>query len=322
MKNKNNLLKNSQLFSRLNDQELTVLAKFSNFSFFKNNDIIFKEGSKGHSLFIVKSGGVRIIKKTGDNNESDIAEFIEGELFGEMDLFEDAPRNASAVAADDTTLLVFPGKGRKFEDIIKKYPAIFANILHELIAITAHRIRETNKLVTEKTEWIEELRNQLLYDKLTGLFNRTYLSDEFASLLPQSGNNTAILFIKPDNFKIINDSFGHAAGDGALLALANTIKANLQDKDTGVRYRGDEFVVILSDTKIEEARTLGEKIRRAIYNIDISNLLGGQEFHFNTSIGISIYPDQSVDSDRLIELAFDKMMEIRNNGGNNVSCAI
>ncbi len=318
MKEKIILLKNTQLFSRLDSEELEVLARYSDFVRFRDNTVIFEEGSKGESLYVVKKGGVRITKKTEDGNDLDIAEFIEGELFGELDLFEEAPRSASAIADQDTTLLVFPGKRKKFETIIKKHPAIFANILHELIAMTARRIRETNKLVSEKTKWIEELRSQLLYDKLTGMYNRSYLTEELTSLLPEFGKHTGILFIKPDNFKYINDTFGHTAGDEALLALANIIKANLKEKDIGIRYRGDEFIAILPDTEHSKAMNRGEEIRQAIYNIDMRKMTTGQEFHFYTSIGISIYPDQTKDTNELVEIAFNKMMEIRNSGGNKV----
>jgi len=321
MKEKVALLKNTRLFSRLESAELEELARYSDLIGFGNNSVIFEEGSKGESLFIVKSGGARIIKKTGDGNELDIAEFIKGELFGELDLFEEAPRSAAAIAENDTTLLVFPAKGKKFSEIIKKHPAIFANILHELIAMTAGRIRETNKLVSEKTKWIEELRSQLLYDKLTGMYNRSYISEELASLLPGFGH-TSLLFIKPDNFKYINDSFGHTAGDEALLSLANTIKANLKGKDIGIRYRGDEFIAILPDTEADRAVDRGEEIKQAINNIDITKIISDRQFHFSTSIGISIYPGQTKDTVRLVEIAFNKMMEIRNSGGNKVLTAI
>jgi diguanylate cyclase len=321
MKEKIALLKNTRLFSRLESAELEELARYSDIVNFRHNSIIFEEGSKGESLFIVKSGGARIIKKTEDGNELDIAEFIKGELFGELDLFEEAQRSAAAIAENDTTLLVFPAKGKKFSEIIKKHPAIFANILHDLIAMTARKIRETNKLVSEKTKWIEELRSQLLYDKLTGMYNRSFINEELTSLLAGYGKSS-LLFIKPDNFKYINDTYGHTAGDEALLSLANTIKASLGEKDIGIRYRGDEFIAILPDTENERAMARGEEIKQAINNIDITRIISDRKFHFSTSIGISAYPGQTKDTTRLVEIAFIKMMEIRNSGGNKVLSAL
>jgi diguanylate cyclase len=315
------ILKNTQLFSKLEPTSLQLIAKYSEILKFKDNDIIFTEGSKGDSLYIVNSGGVRIIKETEDKKKYDIAKFIKGELFGELDLFENVPRNAAAIAEQDTSLLMFPKKGKKFTNILKKHPEIFARILHELIAMTAHRIRETNKLVSEKTKWIEELRSQLLYDKLTGMYNRSYLTEDLNKELSISNTSTSLLFIKPDNFKSINDTFGHTAGDISLLLIANTIKANLKDVDTGVRYRSDEFIVILPDTTIDKAIERGEKIKNAINNIDMERITNGKKFNFTTSIGISIYPDNTRDSDKLIEIAFNKMMEIRNNSGNKVLSA-
>ena len=154
------------------------------------------------------------------------------------------------------------------------------------------------------------------------MYNRSYLNEELPALLPESGKSTGILFIKPDNFKYVNDTFGHTAGDEALFALANTIKANLAEKDIGVRYRGDEFVAILPDTESDGAIIRGTEIRQRIYDIDMKDILGDAEFHFNTSIGISIYPDHDKDAGKLIELAFNKMMEIRNSGGNKVLSAL
>ncbi|MFH0975347.1 MAG: GGDEF domain-containing protein [Spirochaetota bacterium] len=315
------ILKDSLLFSKLKPAALQLIAKYSNIVKFNDNETIFTEGSIGDSLYIVNSGGVRIIKKTDDNKKYDIAKFIKGELFGELDLFENVPRNASAVAEQDTALLIFPKKGKKFTDILKKHPEIFANILHELIAMTAHRIRETNKLVSEKTKWIEELRGQLLFDKLTGMYNRSYLTDEFNKSLAASNICTGILFIKPDNFKYINDTFGHAAGDATLLHIADAIKSGLKDNEIGIRYRSDEFIVVSPDTTIDKAIMRGKAILNVINNIDMERITNGKKFNFTTSIGISIYPQHSTDPVMLVEIAFNKMMEIRANGGNKVLSA-
>jgi diguanylate cyclase (GGDEF)-like protein len=321
MKEKISLLKNAKLFSGLKYEELKLLAKYSSLVHLRDGDVIFLEGSSSDSLYIINSGGVRITKKTSDNQELDIANFIKGELFGELDLFENTLRSASAIVDKDTTLLIFPEKGKKFTTLIKKHPDIFARILHGLVTMVARRMRETNKLISEKTKWVEELRSQVLYDKLTGMYNRSYLLEEFATAIPLNSKQMSLLFIKPDNFKYINDTFGHTTGDRALLAIANTIKSKLKNNDIGIRFRGDEFIAIIPDSSPDIALKRGEEIREAIYNIDIKNMTNGEDFHFTTSVGISIFPDNAADANSLVEIAFSKTMEIRNAGGNKVMTA-
>jgi diguanylate cyclase (GGDEF)-like protein len=321
MGDKTNLLKATKLFSSLKENELNVIAENSEFIDFKNDQVIFTEGSAAESLYIIGKGGVRITKKTQDGKEMDIAKFIPGELFGELDMFEAVPRPAGAIAEEDTTVLVFPRRGFKFQALLDKYAEIFAHILDDLIAMIAHRIRETNKLVSEKTKWIEELRSQILYDQLTGLYNKSYLTEEFPSQITQFAQGASILYVKPDNFKLINDTFGHNAGDGALLLLAKIVKSFLKEKDIGVRYRGNEFVTVFPDTDRDQAFTLANEIRKAVYAIDLKALTGGQDFHLTACVGIALYPEQSKDSNALVDKAFNALVDLQKAGGNRVGLA-
>ncbi|MBN1410654.1 MAG: GGDEF domain-containing protein [Spirochaetales bacterium] len=315
------LLKNSQLFSSLKPDELEIIAKNSELKDFMDDQVIFSTGSMGESLYIIKKGGVRITKETQDNKVMDIAKFIPGELFGELDLFEEVPRPANAIAEEETTLLIFPRSGLKFNDIIDRHPDIFAHILDDLIAMIAHRIRETNKLVSERTKWIEELRQQILYDKLTGMYNKSYISEEFPSQLAHFAEGASILYVKPDNFKHINDTFGHTAGDGALLLLAQTVKSHLGEADIGVRYRGNEFVAILPNTTGDDALKRADAIRQSIYDMDLKHLTNGQDFRLTGCVGVALYPDHSKDSTVLIEKAFNMMLHLQKTGGNNAGFA-
>jgi diguanylate cyclase len=321
MGEKTNLLKAIELFSSLKENELNVVAENSEYIEFKNDQVIFTEGSAAESLYIVNKGGVRITKKTQDGKEMDIAKFIPGELFGELDMFEAVPRPAGAIAEEDTSVLVFPRRGLNFTALLDKYSDIFAHILDDLIAMVAHRIRETNKLVSEKTKWIEELRSQILYDQLTGLYNKSYLTEEFPSQIAQFTQGAAVLYVKPDNFKHINDTFGHTAGDGALLLLAATVKSFLKEKDIGVRYRGNEFVAVFPNTDRDQAFTLANEIRQAVYAIDLKALTGGQDFHLTASVGIALYPEQSRDSNALVDKSFAILTELQKAGGNRVGLA-
>jgi diguanylate cyclase (GGDEF)-like protein len=198
------------------------------------------------------------------------------------------------------------------------HPEVSANILHKLLIIIAGRIRSTNKLVSEKTPWVEDLRTQLLNDKLTGLYNRTFLDDDLALLLPKFESKSSALIIKPDNFKIINDSFGHEAGDKSLIIIAETIKKCICNNDIAARYKGDEFAVILPDKDSDTAYETSELLLHKINNIDISEITEKNDIKISASIGIAVFPDESGNNKDLLKLAYDKMLKARNSGGNRI----
>ncbi|HUV08964.1 MAG TPA: cyclic nucleotide-binding domain-containing protein, partial [Spirochaetia bacterium] len=117
MSEKITLLRNVGLFSTLQDHELEVVAKYSEYHSYKKGAIIFKEGTSNEELFIIKKGEV-VIKKGQEGTVTDLARFIEGECFGELDLLDDTPRNASAVAEQDSVLLIFPVKKTPFQSVL------------------------------------------------------------------------------------------------------------------------------------------------------------------------------------------------------------
>lgn len=321
MEDKINLLRNVRLFSQLNEEELKIIACYCEYKNFEDEQVIFEEGTFGESLYIVKAGEVRIVKRLESGKVQDIARFIPGELFGELDLFEESPRTATAIAEKDATLLTFPSGDQDFEEILDDHPNIFANLLHILLVTIAGRIRSTNNLLSEKTQWVDDLRKQMLYDKLTGLYNRTFLKEDFPLQLPGYGKNTTILVLKPDNFKHINDTYGHAAGDKVLQLMAETIKNGIRTEDIVVRFRGDEFVVVLPDTSMDRGKKIAEVLNDSLYTLDITPFVDGSDFRTSWSIGVATYPIHGDDHVEIIKVTFNIMLERRESGGNGVHCA-
>ncbi len=316
------LLKNVSLFSKLKDHELETVARYSGYHSFSEGASIFREGSVREELYIIRSGEVVISKRAGDEAKLvDIARFVEGDCFGELGMLDSKPRNESAVATRDTTLLIFPDRAVRFRDLIAEEPAVFAQILYKLLAIIAGRIRTTNNLVSEKSPWMQDLRRQLLGDELTGLYNRLFLDEELATLLPGYGAQTSLLMIKPDNFKLINDTYGHEAGDQVLRQLAETISSSLRPGDIPVRYRGNEIGALLPGTSTEVALKVAEAVRGVVPTMDISAATGGERVAVTVSVGIATYPIHADGHKRLVDLAFEKMFEARERGGDRVHVA-
>lgn len=313
------LLRRVGIFSRLRDKEIEVIARFSEIRPFAAGMEIFKEGSIGEELYVVSRGNVLITRREGDRDR-DVARFIAGECFGELDMFQNSPRNATALAESDATLLVFPQGGVRFSEVLGTHPEISAQLLHKLLAMIAGRIRSTNRLISEKSQWMQDLKKQMMSDKLTGLYNRTFLDEDFPSYLSDNAI-LCLVVIKPDNFKEINDNYGHDTGDRVLRLLADTVKSSLRENDIAVRYRGDEFAIVLSGASGEDALHIAKRLKNTVRTLDVSEFLDGKAMEITASVGIASYPYHAEDAGTLVKIAFEKMLEARNSGGDRVLTA-
>ncbi|MBN2080404.1 MAG: GGDEF domain-containing protein [Spirochaetes bacterium] len=313
------LLRKVELFSTLSDEELEIVALHSQAVRYARGSLIFTEGSPGHEFYVIREGEVLISRHRGED-DIDIAQFIAGESFGEWDMIGDTERSATAVAMKDTALLVFPREGFTFPMFLQKYPKMSARMLHKLLAIIARRIRSTQGLITEKTPWVRTLRKQMHGDKLTGLYNRDYLFEESESLFGRGGSG-ALMIIKPDNFKELNDAFGHQAGDRALVLISIFLQSALRESHVPLRYGGDEFAALLPGAGREEALATAREVGTALGGIDLEGVTGERDFRLSSSIGIAFYPDHGRDTRTLAAHARARMLRARGMGGNRIVAA-
>jgi diguanylate cyclase (GGDEF)-like protein len=311
------LLERSSLFSDLSSSDLDTIASYCRYRKFEEGEVVFSEGSHGEELFIIQKGEV-LITKHRDEHDIDIARFITGETFGELELLDEAPRTTSATAVQPTLLLQFPAGGHQFRNLLQRHAPLLAPVLHKLLAMIAERIRSTNRLISENAPWVQGLRRQLHSDKLTGLHNRTYLEEDFGELLPSQGEGTALVMVKPDRFKHINDRFGHEAGDRVLRALAHLLNAEIGGDGIVARYRGDEFAVILPAAGLEQARARAASLAGSVHALDLHDVIGAPAEPITVSIGIALYPRDGQNHLDLIQSGFELMFRARERGGNRV----
>lgn len=309
------LLRNAELFAHLREYELDIISEHSEFVSFKKGQSIFAQNSDSTAMFVVESGRVGIMGLDAED-DAVIAQIVEHESFGDLDFFGGTKRTASAFAETDTVLLKFPAAGYEKEEMYKKHSVIFAHLLYTLLGTLSERIWNVNRLLNDKTDWIFDLHKQLLCDKMTGLYNQIYLKEDFVSLLPETGTSVALLMIKPDNFKEINDRFGHVAGDQALNLMAIFLHSELSGSDIGVRYRGDEYAAILIDADRDKALQRAAEIIKTFEEMDLSGVTGGESVRIQVSVGIAIYPEEASGSAELVAAAHKKMFEARDSGGN------
>ena len=150
-------------------------------------------------------------------------------------------------------------------------------------------------------------------DQLTGLYNKQYLHEGILSNDENSGPN-ALIFIDVDDFKAINDHYGHLIGDEVLRELSACIKRNVRVSNISVRFGGDEFVIILENTSAEDAFLVAERIRTCVNALEFS--AEGTVFHITLSIGLI---DGTAPLNELIEKADRAMYASKSRGKNKTS---
>lgn len=156
------------------------------------------------------------------------------------------------------------------------------------------------------------------HDGLTRLPNRVMFSELLNMAIESARRNKrtfAVLFIDLDNFKTINDTLGHGAGDQLLRAIAVRLKATLRASDVVARLGGDEFVVLLQE--LPRAEASGEVARKILSAIIKPVELAGQESRVTASIGISTYPADAQDEQGLMKRADTAMYSAKEEGRNN-----
>ncbi len=136
------------------------------------------------------------------------------------------------------------------------------------------RALERRYLVKENKRLFEEIQRLAVTDSLTGLYNRHKLQDSLDTEVERAKRYSrplSIIMIDMDELKVINDTFGHAAGDEALKLVSRSIQRSIRKVDLGTRFGGDEFIVLLPEADREEAAAVAKRIREAILAVEFES---------------------------------------------------
>lgn len=219
-------------------------------------------------------------------------------------------------------LYVDPGRRDEFARLIREQGQVsdFESEVYRAdgrriwIAENAHAVRDpagellyyegTVEDISERRQYQVRLEHQATHDTLTGLPNRNLLEDRLnqaVALARRIGGRAVVAFVDLDNFKFVNDSLGHAAGDALLVETARRLRDSVRGVDTVARYGGDEFVLILSDhASLNHAVSALERVKLAIRQ---PVLIAGHELRIDCSIGVSLYPEDGDDLQSLLRHA-------------------
>ncbi|WP_227817963.1 diguanylate cyclase domain-containing protein [Nitrogeniibacter aestuarii] len=169
--------------------------------------------------------------------------------------------------------------------------------------------------VTEQMRGTERFRQLAYHDTLTGLPNRRLLDDRLHLAIAQAARRDlklAVMVVDLDNFKIINDTAGHAVGDLVLVSVAKRLQSAIRASDTVARLGGDEFVVILPDVDTESAHTVATKITSSLA---LPVEAGDRQYMLGGSVGLAIYPEDGTSARTLLAHADSAMYEAKRLGG-------
>lgn len=171
------------------------------------------------------------------------------------------------------------------------------------------------------------IENSYLYDSsvhdvLTGLYNYGYLrarlEEEITRALRSKKDNISFIMLDLDNFKSINDSYGHIFGNQILIKVAELIRESVRKYDVAARYGGDEFAILMPDTDVQDARRLTLRVQKDISELTFT--VGMETVSITSSIGISTFPvEKIIDSENIIVEADHALYVAKSKGGNQIA---
>lgn len=184
-------------------------------------------------------------------------------------------------------------------------------------------LEQMSRTFRDRMEALAELKGLTYTDDLTGLYNQRYLElilDRELSLAKRNSTQFSVLFLDLDHFKNVNDTHGHLIGSRLLFEVGQEIKRALRESDVCFRYGGDEFVVILSHTGLEDAVLVAERIR---VQIEKKRFLAREDMdiRLTTSIGVASVPLHAVTKQQILKVADEALYGVKKAVRNSVVAA-
>ena len=169
--------------------------------------------------------------------------------------------------------------------------------------------------ITDAKNYEQELAHQANYDSLTGLANRNLLADRIAGACARAERYStiaAVVLINLDNFKLINDTLGHSAGDAVLRSIARRLEKDLRASDTLARLGGDTFVIVLNDQAGEDSVSV--QMKRVLDMLAQPFTIASQDVFITASMGVALFPQDARDAESLVKSAELAMYRGREEG--------
>jgi diguanylate cyclase (GGDEF)-like protein len=286
----------------LDCEELTV----------RTDEVLLSRNAPNGSIYVILTGRVSVHLTDPDDEPASYIGF--GECAGEMSVIDGNVVSADVIAREETRVL------RISQDVLWAMVDISHAIARNLLYILSTRVRYGNELFIRNMRTQRVLELAATVDALTGINNRGWMEHTFPRVMARcadGGRSFCCLLIDIDSFKRLNDTWGHVAGDQALAAVAASLVNNIRPEDLLARFGGEEFVIGLPNTGLDEAFIVAERVRRAIEFLPMGFRRGEDLPHLTISIGIGrMQPGQTLPG--LITAADEALYRAKSGGRNRV----
>ena len=316
------LLARVGVFSLLSEEEIDLLSAHLSRVELDAGAVLFREGDQGNDLYILAEGAAAASIHLPDGGTREIARFAPGDFFGEMSIFDEAPRSATCAALEKSALLSLSRNG--FTGVIGEHPGIALKLMYRMLNITTQRLRGTSEFVSEMVQWGEGARKRAVTDELTGVYNRRFLEDSLPTLVAEAaekGEPICVVMVDLDHFREINEAYGHLTGDDAIKSAARVFRAQLRESDLIARYGGDEFVIVLPRTEPVQGTRLMDAVCAEVARLPLLKGLKGPLTTVTTSMGVAGFPLHAADLPGLRAAADAALYRAKEGGRNRVMCA-
>ena len=301
---------NNSLEEKVKQRTVELKESSENFKYLFDNTIeamgIFQDNicvdinEAGVKLFNFKIKSNAIGMKTIDFIAPDSIELVKEKLITSYKY----PYEANALKADGT---IFPV-------LIKGHNKILGGKSSRITSL--FDISELKKKEIE----LQQANNELSYltniDPLTGAYNRRYfhnVTKELIALSKREDRPLSLAMIDIDDFKKVNDTYGHDIGDKVIKTLVNIVSNNIRESDFLIRFGGEEFITLLPNTHVEQAFIVLEKIRKKIEQCDLI-----EDVSFTVSVGISKFINDENNIEKTIKRADENLYLAKNSGKNKI----
>lgn len=248
-------LQHLRLFQNVAAANLQQLLKDFRACELEEGEILLSPFNRNHFLYMVLEGQLKVYLGSLDNQP--VTTLNPGDCAGEISFIDNDHPSAYVVATQATTVLRLHREA--LISLFEHSPQVMQNLLEVL----CERVRQGNRIILDT----EQNAN---IDTLTGLFNRRWLEhiyDRESTRCAFNEQPLCMLMLDVDHFKDYNDEHGHLAGDYALCLVAHTLRSQLRPKDSMARFGGEEFVILLPEIALDEARRIGNRLRQSLEQI-------------------------------------------------------
>lgn len=307
------LLEGLELFKGVSANDINELLQRCDRRDLEIGELLLSPGENNEHVFVVLSGSLNVY--IGSPDSPVLATMETGACVGEMSIIEDRDPSAYVIAAEDTHMLVI------HKSILWEMVDASHQFAKNLLMVLSERVRSHNRVIADSYGEMRKFERHASTDALTSLSNRHAMKELFPRTLStciEKGKPVSLMMIDIDRFKQFNDMFGHIAGDRALAAVSDVLRAHFRSHDLLVRYGGDEFAVLLPGVDLPQALTLGDRVRQGVCGTTGDGSDSLIQIPLNISIGVAeLAKDGTLDS--LIRDADAALYRAKHAGRNVVS---